>query len=374
MKHESEETFRSETTNGSVSDTVDSDEGSDGSTAATEAGSPQNPAKQAPHREENVMDNAVVQKGESIAEKHRRLFRKNPQHLILALFLFALLTTSGITLAAVFGRSILEQKQQEALSLAYKTGSFFSKNLDQAILPLFSMAQFANELKEFKGLPFWVGSLPFMPTKIEQGVPTHRDVAGVCDDPLLVKKFEQVAGDIKKSARMGGILVNLQLVPDAVVCLVHPFNNTEDFPPGVFMDNSGAIGHDVLIDPARKFITRETVMAEDVVIAGPLSLKQCEDCDPVVEKGFIVRLPIASDTNIIKVDDVGYKRWGFAVAIINWDELVRRSNVYEMFESEALEFQLTRTDRTYNPENSEFIEDVSLMTQAAVRKILGKCL
>jgi sensor domain CHASE-containing protein len=157
---------------------------------------------------------------------------------------------------------------------------------------------------------------------------------------------------------MDGILVNLQLVPDTVVCLLHPMNNTEDFPPGVYMDNSGALGHDLLSDPERKFIAKATVPADDVVIAGPLSLRQCQDCDPTVEKAFIARLPIASETNTIVVDGVGYKKWGFVVALINWNELVERSGVYDVFESESMEFQLTRTDRIYISQDDTYTENV----------------
>jgi len=366
MKDKLTETFRTETC--SVSHCAILDDVSGGATAQR---SKQNSPKTGPQVEKEMNEDVAVGKGESTIGRHRRLCRKNPQHLILALFLFAVLSASGVSLAVVYGRSILDQEQQEALLLASETGDFFSKNLDDAILPLFSLAQFANELEVFRSLPSKVGmaykngSLPFMPTKLDLGVPTHRNVTGVCDDPALVKRFEKIAGDIKKNARMDGILVNLQLVPDAVVCLAHPMNNTEDFPPGVYMDNSGAIGHDLLNDPARKFIARATVPAEDVVVAGPLTLRQCQDCDPVVEKGFIVRLPIASDTNVITVDDVGYNRWGFAVAIINWKELVLRSDVYEMFEGEALEFQLTRTDRKYNPETSEFTEKVVILAESS---------
>jgi signal transduction histidine kinase/CheY-like chemotaxis protein len=307
----------------------------------------------------------------SLMVQHRNLLQKNPHFFTLALFLFVVLCASGVSLTVVFGSARLDQERQEALMIAAETGDFFSSNLDDAILPLFSLAQFANELDIFKSLPAKVGmanqegALPFMPSKLDQGVPTHRNITGVCDDPALVRKFDQIAGDIKKNARMDGILVNLQLVPDAVVCLAHPLNNTEDFPPGIYMDNSGAIGHDLLNDPARSFIARATVPAEEVVVAGPLTLRQCKDCDPVVEKGFIVRLPIASETNVITVDDVDYKRWGFAVAIINWNELVYRSDVFAMFEREDLEFQLTRTDRNFNPETGEFTEKVVVLAESS---------
>jgi sensor domain CHASE-containing protein len=124
------------------------------------------------------------------------------------------------------------------------------------------------------------------------------------------------------------------------------------------MDNSGAFGHDLLTDPDRKFIAEVTVPSSKVVIAGPLTLRQCHNCDPTVEKAFIARLPIASDSNTITVHGQDYKRWGFAVALINWNELVKRSGVYDVFEAEDLEFQLTRTDRIHSVDSDTFTQQV----------------
>lgn len=294
---------------------------------------------------------------------HQASYIVHPQNAFIALFIFLVLSASGIALATMVAKELRDTNEREALSLAEDTGIFFSNNLDDAILPLFSLAQFVTELNMFQSLSKQVGiagtpgSLPFVDSSGD--VPTHRNVSGVCDEPALVDRFEKIASTIKTNSKMDGILVNLQLVPDAVVCLLHPMNNTEDFPPGVFMDNSGALGHDLLNDPERKFIAEATVPADDVVIAGPLTLKQCQDCDPTVEKAFIARLPIASANNTIVVNDVGYNRWGFVVALINWNELVARSGVYEVFESEGMEFQLTRTDRKYVAEEDRFTESVS---------------
>jgi sensor domain CHASE-containing protein len=285
-----------------------------------------------------------------IFNSHRRLASNEPQHILLALFMFVVLLAAGVAIATVFANTQKNQMELDALTLARETGLFFSQHLDQAILPLFTLAQFVNEIESFRSLPRQIGlagdegSLPLLPPKVEGEMPTHRNVTGVCDDPSLQEQFYRIAGAIKRDSALDGILVNLQLVPDGTVCLLHPVNNTEDFPPGVYMDNTGAIGHDLLNDPARKFIAEATVPSNNVVIAGPLRLKQCQDCDPIVEKAFIARLPIKSETNFIPVNGEQYARWGFAVALINWNELVQRSGVYEIFQDEGMEFQLTRTD------------------------------
>lgn len=302
----------------------------------------------------------------NVFKRHRALANHHPQFIILAIIIFVVLLASGAAISSVFASVELEQMEADALATAVETGRFFKQNLDQAILPLFSLAQFVREIDEFQWLAALIGpahaegSLPFLPPQEGLDGPTHRNVSGVCDDPVVLKKYERIAGAVKKDSGMDGILVNLQLVPDGVVCLVHPVNNTEDFPPGVFLDSTASIGHDLLTDPERKFIAEATVASENAVIAGPVQLLQCprQDCDPLVAKAFIVRLPLVSETNMITVNGISHKRWGFAVALINWSVLVDKSGVYDEFEKSNFEFQLTRTDYIPNPDDGQMQKNV----------------
>jgi signal transduction histidine kinase len=254
--------------------------------------------------------------------------------------------------------------RRDIFALAEETGQWFSDQLDLAILPLFSLALFVQELDIFRDLPSRIGpaneegSLPFI-----DDLPTHRNTTGVCDEPELLERFTHIASAIKRNAKMEGVLVNLQLAPEAVVCMVHPRINTEDFADGITMDNSGAIGHDLLTDPKRAFIAQATLRSDELVIAGPLTLLQCQDCDPIVRKAFIARLPIAMEGHQIEVNGQFYDRWGFAVAIINWNALVERSDVYEIFRGRGLEFQLTRTDRNYDEARDAYMEEVVVLAE-----------
>jgi hypothetical protein len=285
-----------------------------------------------------------------------------------AVFLVLFLGACGIIIAA--HNSMTQELENEALEMAKETGMFFSKQLDQAILPLFSMAQFVSELDIFSSLTDRVGqvgdpwALPLLPPKEPGQVPTHRNVTGVCDEEGLVNRFNEIAATIKRNSGMEGVLVNLQLAPDAVVCLAYPLINTEDFEDGVAMDNRWAIGHDLQNDPGRKFIAEATIPSDNIVIQGPLTLKQCQDCDPTVERSFIVRLPIAMPDQIFRLDGKIYNKWGFAVAIINWKALIKRCGVFEAFEERGWEFQLTRTDRNYDSDLDEFFENVSTQSRS----------
>jgi signal transduction histidine kinase len=293
------------------------------------------------------------------AQRHIHLISRSPATLVVPTIVFLSLCACGFALTFMLARSEEEDIPSEVLRAAAEKGQWFSDQLHQAILPLFSMAQFVNQLEIFQSLPEEIGpafennSLPFVDSSF-----THRNVTGVCDRPDLVQRFSEIAATIKRNSKMEGVLVNIQLAPEAVVCLLHPLNNTEDFPDGVFMDNTGALGHDLLADPERRVIAQETLLADKVTIAGPLSLKQCRDCDPTVEKAFIARLPI---DHAMDFDGKARTRWGFAVALINWEELIGRSNIYETFSERDLEFQLTRTDRILDARTGNSSEQVVLL-------------
>lgn len=278
---------------------------------------------------------------------------------VVSVFIFIVLSAAVISIIEVFVAAEQEDIRQTVVDQAIETGEWFSDQLDRAILPLFSMAQFATNLEIFRSLPSQIGvahepgSLPFV-----NG--THlRNVTGVCDDPELVTRFTSIASGVKKHAKMDGLLVNIQLVPEGVLCLLHPMNNTEDFEDGKFLDNSGAWGLDLFDDPGMKFIARSSMKKEEIGIAGPLKLKQCPTCDPF----FIARLPIVYDEHQIAIDGVSYNRWGFTTALINWKRLVEESGIYETFQHADQEFQLTRTDRNLNSDTGEYDERVVVLAE-----------
>jgi hypothetical protein len=229
------------------------------------------------------------------------------------------------------------------------------------------LAQFVPEVDAFRSLDDKIGAanepgaLPFLPPRDQEGPVTHIHITGVCDDTDLVDRFTNITSSIKHRAdmEMEGVLVNLQLAPQAVVCLLHPLVNTEDFPEGIVMDNTGALGHNLLTDPARMFIAEATIPVDDIVIAGPLALRQCSDCHPTVKQAFIVRLAIEMPGSEIVVNDVAYEKWGFAVALINWNALIERSDIFERFADQNKEFQLSRTDIIVDQETLEETTRVS---------------
>lgn len=302
----------------------------------------------------------------------KRMFRTHFILILLCTVIFSMLVGAGLSMSYFFAQAEESQVRDDALALAIDTGNWFSEQLDLAILPLFSLAQFAVELEVFRDLPDQIGiagapgSMPFVtPAATDAAAEDpresyRRNVTGICDDPALLTKFNQIASTLKHNAQMEGVLVNLQLAPQAVVCLLYPLNNTEDFQDDIYMDNTGAWGMDLLADPISKYIAGETIKETHVKVAGPRPLRQCNDCHPAVEEAFIARLPIWSDDHVIMVDGQPYNRWGFATALINWKQLVARSGLYEAFDGNNMEFTLTRTDRTFDEATGNYKLEVSL--------------
>lgn len=292
--------------------------------------------------------------------------RRYPYIALVSVLAFAVLAAAAIALYTAFARAQQDDLRDEAINVAEETGALFSRGLDAAVLPLFSLAQFATELDALADLPDRVGqagaagSLPFLTDDGDGSLDPRRNVTGVCDDPGLVERYSQIASAIKRNAKMDGILHNLQLAPHGVICLLEPMINTEDFDDGSFLDSSGVWGLDVLNDPVNKYIARASMKEEELGIAGPLQLKQCPECGLY----FIARLPIRSESHQIEVDGQVYPRWGFATALISWDGLVEKALLQERFREYGFEFRLTRTDHTYDESTGDYDEDVVILAES----------
>jgi hypothetical protein len=231
--------------------------------------------------------------------------------------------------------------------------------LDRAILPLFSLAQFVGEIKSFESLAGRVSEVPMRSA-------SHREVTGVCDDEDVVERFDRIASSIKEDADMQGVLVGLQMVPDQVVCMVYPLINTEDFDDGIVQDNRPAIGLDLGALPSRIGYSQAVLSSENVYTAGPLTLQECSDggeCNVSVEKAFIAALPVDSTNHTVQVGSQQFEVWGSVEAIINWNALIERSDIFERFASDNKGFQLTRTDTSVDPESNEITSEVVVLAE-----------
>ena len=282
-----------------------------------------------------------------------------PSVIIPCIILFIAFSVCGLLIVYGFDNAATNSRKQTALAVAEQTDLFFVRVLENAFVPLFTMAQFVQELPEFHRLDEMVGercdpSVDELNCENNAGAPvdpirnvTHRDMSKVFttkEGMALQSKFDSIASGIKANSGLGKALVNIQLAPKGVVSMIYPMVNCEDFDNGWCMNNTGAWGHDLLNDPNRVGIARATVPAPSVVTAGPLNLIQGGET-------FIARLAINFPNQGPKpwkhsmvVDDTEFPCWGFVVVLLNWKSLKDDSEIYENFEAEKSQFKLTRTD------------------------------
>ena len=300
----------------------------------------------------------------------RHIMTAHIQILIVCVFIFMALTAAGVAVCVVVGRTKSNTTYDKVYELAEDTGKAFSNELDQALLPLFSMAQFATEIDIFLDLPNQIGaggepgSLPFLP-QIEGELSTSllkRNVTGVCDDPDLIARFNKIVSTIEVSTGLEDLIETLQFSPYGVVCLSFPSNNTEEIKQGRGLNTSRAIGVDILNDQANKFIAINSMTDDEikVSISGPKLVPQCISCGLYI----VARLPVLTNEVSIFVNGSWYNRWGFVTLLIQWENLVNRTKQREKLHDMGYEFQLTRTDRIFNDTTQNFDKVVFVLAES----------
>jgi len=284
---------------------------------------------------------------------------------IVALLCLAALLSVTIVTISTLANQYTNEKIDMAEDFALDTGNWFRQQLTQATFPLFALSETVKEISIFWDLPSKIGtggetgSAPY----VNATMITHRNVSGICDNSTMLAEFNRIAKIIKDDANLDGALVTLSIMPEVVGCALYPLNNTEDFAPPLFLDNSGAVGHDLLKDPRRRALAAATLGSPTVVVAGPLQLTQCPDCPPVVKTAFIARLSVNMPPQLgynITIDETSYSSWGLVSAIISWERILERSDIFQRFESRGMQFELFKTDRLLNTTTNQYDEKVSL--------------
>jgi len=160
-----------------------------------------------------------------------------PSVLVPCLILFIVLSICGLLIVYGFDNAATNSRKQTALAVAEQTDLFFVRVLENSFVPLFTMAQFIQELPEFHKLDELIGdrcdpsiddcsnfvSAPIDPMRNV----THRDMSKVFtteEGMAIQSKFDSIASGIKTNSGLGKALVNIQLAPKGVVSMIYPMN------------------------------------------------------------------------------------------------------------------------------------------------------
>jgi len=264
--------------------------------------------------------------------------RQHPTILMASLLVFCALTATGLIVCKVSFDEARRDLESEALHLAEETLSVLKARMDLALLPMFSLAQFVNELSIFRDLPGKIGeaglpgSLPFLPladnddTDGDADGYSMRNITGVCDDPTVIERYQKIIASIQKNSN--NVVQNLHLIPAGVMCTGVGT---------VAMDD--VIGLDVLNAPKYRDAARATIVQTDLTVDGPLILQRsCPECGTM----FIARLPVVSETYTVTINGTAYPRWGFVSALLSWNEIAAETQLYARLDGFA--FELSRMD------------------------------
>ncbi len=126
--------------------------------------------------------------------------------------------------------------------------------------------------------------------------------------------FEKFAAHLlHENPFVGGLF----LVPDGVVTLAYPLAG-----------NEAAIGHDLLKDPDRKTEAVEAISTNQVILAGPVNMRQGG-------LGLFARKPVFWEEN-------GQRHfWGLVVALIRWETVLETFD-FKALDEEGYAYALTR--------------------------------
>lgn len=301
-----------------------------------------------------------------------KVAKDNPRIPAISMACLLILMAVSTVICVRFNYEYKWDLSELAQRIALHSAQQLREELEQATLvPLHTLASFVPELIQFQNLPMLIGeagqpgSAPFMNNSSlvnNSSTPiSRRNVSGICDNETLVSTFSRIAENIKNGYGNHNGLVNLQLAPEGVVCLVYPINNTEDFQYPLFLDSSGAIGLDNLATYDRRSLSEKTLQTNDVITAGPLQLSQCIGCPPEVKTAIIARINIPMPSNLgyqIHVGEHSYSSWGFATVIVNWQYLMSQFDLQKTLEPYGIEFLLSKTDLIFNTSTNRYDERV----------------
>ena len=281
---------------------------------------------------------------------------KNKGIFLACTVTFAVIVAAGLSAILLFAENQREDITQEAVASVAEFDRSLSAELNKALLPTYVLAEVVEQLDTFTDLPSKISTTD---SYINNGGKSWRNVTEVCTDPAYVEPFVDIASSIKRGSEMKGELVNIQLAPSGVVCLLYPEVNTEDFSPGTVFDSRGARGHDLPNDGLRGYYVRKAIVEGCATIQGPVTLVQ--EGEEIVRQDLIARNPIYKDGQNFIIDGESFPFWGFATVLLNWEALKSKLNLDNIFSRHAASYVLTRTDTLLNfSTNTEYEVTVAI--------------
>ena len=219
---------------------------------------------------------------------------------------------------------------EESRELAYELVDLLS----QTLLPLFTVKEMAGQFDELQGLhPDILGEKNY----INDNGRTFRNVTEICTEPDVLELYHRAAESILESSKLGNLMLNVQLQPAGTVCLNYPLSTT--YRDGISIDHTKAIGLDKIHDPLYRNGARADIKSGDTTMVGPIKLVQDSAQN---HRTLITSTPIYADGYDVETDEGEQFNnfWGFAVILVDWDEVLNEIQMHEFFEERDMQFAL----------------------------------
>jgi len=276
---------------------------------------------------------------------------KHPHIIIYSLIMSVLLIGAALTIVQVICQRRTHNLRHQARWEALETGHFFADEFGKTLIPLRSLQQAVIHSNLFQHLPHQIGnygvtgSAPAIFGAGSTTVKDYRDVTGICDDPILTQKFNDIVSGITSNFAFDGIIVNYRLAPYGVFCLADPLINTKDFSYESPMDSTTHIGWDPINSPSEIWGTRLRKVynaKNEILVFGPL-----DNSDGV--EIFCAHLAVNSPGYNYTLDGETKSTYGFVMHFIHWSNLKEASGIDARFNMKEMNYLLTRTDQVINP-------------------------
>jgi D-ribose pyranose/furanose isomerase RbsD len=288
---------------------------------------------------------------------------KHPHIIIYSLIVFVVITGVALTSVQILFRRQIDNLEHQARWEALETGNFLADELGKTLIPLRSLQQAVVYSTFFQNLPRQIGNYGLIDSAPEMFGPgsttmkDYRNVTGICDDPLLKEKFNEIVSGITSNFAFDGIIVNYRLAPYGVFCLVDPIVNTKDFSDEFPMNNTAQIGWDPINSPSeiwRNRLRRVYDAKNEIIVFGPMH-------DFVMDgvEMFCAHLAVNFPSYNYTLDGESQSTFGFVMHFIHWSNLKEASGIDARFNAKELDYRLSRTDQIVHSDDGMAMPHVS---------------
>mmetsp|Transcript_11154 Transcript_11154/g.25332 ORF Transcript_11154/g.25332 Transcript_11154/m.25332 type:complete len:820 (+) Transcript_11154:127-2586(+) len=289
-----------------------------------------------------------------------KCFFSHPVIVFASLAVFALVC--GVGMWAITGQkdAVVQERQNTAAFVATETAGYFASEFKKAFLPLYSLREAVHHSGYFDHLATEIGRYPNRLLKVNATIPgglaNVRNVTGICDNPELLAKWDNLVDTVNKEQDLNGMVFRYRMAPKNVFCLDSKGGNAM-VDNGVDTSNSehpfwSMVATDLFIKRWEGLhVFGPFISPKGETFCTHLSIWTNKDNrgDWVDAEGGLSMTNMLDDHINVHGTEV-QNAWGFVMNYLDWAEMKKRSKMEERFSNVAMDFELNRQEHDVDPE------------------------